>query len=164
VADWNDHSEDSIALLHQLGSNWAFYNGGNRWTFGVYLYKAVKQFNLKFRVSWHWNCNAGDPYYALDCREDDYAWCNATPDGQLIPSIHFEQLREGLDDYRYMVTLARLAKEKAGAPAAKAAEELIAARLAAFKLGQREHDALFGAEDWNTFRRGVADAIEALRR
>ena len=164
VADWNDHSEDSIGLLHQLGSDWAFYNGGNRWTFGVYLYKAVKQFNLKFRVSWHWNCNAGDPYYALDCREDDYAWCNATPDGQLVPSVHFEQLREGLDDYRCMLTLARLAKEKAGTPAATAAEELIAKRLGSFKLGQREHDPLFGAEDWRTFRRSVADAIEALRK
>ena len=39
------------------------------------LYKAAKQFDMKFRVSWHWNNVAGDPYYALDCREDDYAWC-----------------------------------------------------------------------------------------
>ena len=38
---------------------------------------------MKFRVSWHWNVVAGDPYYALDCREDDYAWCNASPDGRL---------------------------------------------------------------------------------
>ncbi|MGD0093006.1 MAG: hypothetical protein ABSE73_24100, partial [Planctomycetota bacterium] len=164
VADWNGHSEDSINLLHQMGSDWAFYNGGNRWTYGVYLYKAAKQFNLKFRLSWHWNATAGDPYYALDCREDDYAWCNATPDGQLVPAIDFEQLREGLDDYRHMLTLARLAKEKAGTPAAQAGEELLAARLAAFKLGQREHDPLFGPEDWKAFRRKLADAIEALRK
>ena len=59
------------------GSDWAFYNGGNRWTFGTYMYKAAKQFGMKFRLSWHWNAVAGDPYYALDCREDDYAWCNA---------------------------------------------------------------------------------------
>jgi hypothetical protein len=164
VADWNDHSEDSVALLHQMGSDWAFYNGGNRWTFGDYMYKAAKQFGMKFRVSWHWNCNAGDPYYALDCREDDYAWCNATPEGDLIASIHFEQLREGLGDYRLLLTLARLAKEKAGTPAAAAGEGLIAARLASFKLGQREHDPLFGPEDWSASRRRVADAIEALRK
>jgi hypothetical protein len=164
VADWNGHDEDSVNLLHSAGSDWAFYNGGNRWTFGDYMYKAVKQFNMKFRVSWHWNCVAGDPYYALDCREDDYAWCNATPDGQLVPAVHFEQLREGLDDYRRLLTLARLAKEKAGTPAAKAAEELIAGRMAAFKLGQREHDPLFGPDDWKTFRRKAADAIEALRK
>ena len=164
VADWNGHDEDSVNLLHGAGSDWAFYNGGNRWTFGDYMYKAAKQFNMKFRVSWHWNCVAGDPYYALDCREDDYAWCNATPDGQLVPAVHFEQLREGLDDYRHLLTLARLAKEKSGTPAAGAGEELIAGRMAAFKLGQREHDPLFGPEDWKTFRRKVADAIEALRK
>lgn len=163
VANWNEHSEDSVALLRQAGGEWAFYNGGNRWTFGDYLYKAAKQFGMKFRVSWHWNCNAGDPYYALDCREDDYAWCNATPEGDLVPTVHFEQLREGLGDYRRLLTLARLAKERAGTPAAAAGEGLIAGRMASFKLGQREHDPLFGPGDWASFRRQVADAIEALR-
>lgn len=113
--------------------------------------------------SWHWNACAGDPYYALDCREDDYAWCGATPEGQLVPAIHFEQLRAGLYDYRHLLTLARLAKEKAGTPAAAAARQLIAARLAAFKLGQREHDKLFPSDDWQSFRRKLAGAIEALR-
>jgi hypothetical protein len=164
VADWNGHDEASVNLLHQAGSDWAFYNGGNRWTFGDYLHKAAKQFRMKFRVSWHWNVVAGDPYYALDCREDDYAWCNASPDGQLIPAIHFEQLREGLDDYRRLLTAARLAKERAGTPAARAAAELIEKRMAAFKLGQREHDPLFGPEDWTKFRGQIDDAIEALRR
>ena len=107
---WNDHDEASVNLLHQAGGDWAFYNGGNRWTYGIYMYKAAKQFGMKFRLSWHWNVVAGDPYYALDCREDDYAWCNATPDGRLIPSVEFERLREGLDDYRRLLTLARLAR------------------------------------------------------
>lgn len=107
---------------------------------------------------------AGDPYYALDCREDDYAWCNSSPDGQLIPSVHFEQLREGLDDYRRLLTAARLAKQRAGTPAARAAEELIAKRLAAFQLGQRDHDSLFGPDDWAEFRTQIDDVIEALRR
>ncbi|MGO8927682.1 MAG: hypothetical protein ACLQU3_12415 [Limisphaerales bacterium] len=163
VANWNLHDEDGVNRLHKSGGDWAFYNGGNRWTFGYYLYKAAKQFDLKFRLSWHWNAVAGDPYYALDCREDDYAWCNATPDGRLVPSIHFEQLRAGIDDYRYLLTLARLANEKSGTPAATAADELIARRLAAFKLGEREHEPLFPPEDWQAFRHKLADAIEALR-
>ena len=164
VADWNGHDEASVNLLQAAGSDWAFYNGGNRWTFGTYLYKAAKQFGMKFRVSWHWNVVAGDPYYALDCREDDYAWCNSSPDGQLIPSIQFEQQREGLDDYRRLVTVVRLAKEQADTPAARAAEDLVRQRLAAFKLGQREHDELFGAGDWTAFRQQLDDAIEALRK
>jgi hypothetical protein len=164
VANWNGHDEDSVKLLREAGSDWAFYNGGNRWTFGDYLYKATKQFGMQFRISWHWNVVAGDPYYALDCREDDYAWCNSSPDGELIPAIHFEQLREGLDDYRRLLTAARLAKRQAGTPAARSAEELITKRLAAFKLGQRDHDSLFGPNDWNAFRHQIGDAIEALRR
>lgn len=68
------------------------------------------------------NVVAGDPDYALDCREDEYAWCNVTPDGRLVPSAKFERIREGLDDYRRLIT-----------------------------LGQRNHDALFGPDDGNVF-------------
>lgn len=164
VADWNGHDEAAVKLLHAAGSDWAFYNGGNRWTFGTYMYKAAKQFDMKFRLSWHWNAAAGDPYYALDCREDDYAWCNASPDRQLIPAVEFERLRQGLADYRRLITLARLARQAAGTAAAVAGQKLIDSRMAAFTLGQREHDALFPAADWADFRRQLDDAIEALRR
>jgi hypothetical protein len=164
VPNWNLHDEAAVGLIHEAGSDWAFYNGGNRWTYGDYMYKAAKQFGMKFRISWHWNIVAGDPYYALDCREDDFAWCNSSPDGRLVPAVHFEQLREGLDDYRRLITLARLSKEKAGTPAARAAQELIETRMAAFKLGQRDHDELFPPSDWNDFRRKLDDAIEALRK
>jgi hypothetical protein len=138
VANWNLHDEASVKLLHDAGGEWAFYNGGNRWTYGVYMYKAARQFGMKFRLSWHWNAAAGDPYYALDCREDDYAWCNASPTGEMIPSVHFEQLREGLDDYRRMVTLARLAEEHNGSSAAQDAQRLLDRILGAFDLGDRE--------------------------
>jgi hypothetical protein len=160
VANWNAHDEDSVRLLHEAGGHWAFYNGGNRWTYGVYLFKAAQQFDLKFRVSWHWNVVAGDPYYALDCREDDYAWCNSSPQGDLIPAVHFERLREGLDDYRRMLTLRRLAKEQAGTPAARAGEDLLADVLGAFHLGQRE---LTGQESYRELRRKLDAAIDRLR-
>jgi hypothetical protein len=160
VADWNLHDEEGVKLLHKAGSDWAFYNGGNRWTYGVYLYKAAKQHGMKFRLSWHWNVVAGDPYYALDCREDDYAWCNSTPEGELVPSVHFERLREGLDDYRRMLTLARLAREQAGSAAARDAEKLLAEVLGGFRLGDRE---LKGVESFARLRVRLDDAIEKLR-
>jgi hypothetical protein len=160
VANWNLHDEAGVRLLQQAGSDWSFYNGGNRWTYGVYLYKAAKQFGLKCRVSWHWNVVAGDPYYALDCREDDYAWCNSSPQGELIPSVHFEQLREGLGDYRRLLTLARLAKEKAGAPAAMDAERLLNDALGGFHLGDRE---IKGGESFTALRAKLDAAIERLR-
>jgi hypothetical protein len=78
----------------------------------------------------------------------------------LIPSLHFErEIREGVDDYRYLLTLARLADQKQDA----AAKALIRSRLDAFRLGQRDHDALFPAGDWRDFRRQLAEAIERLR-
>jgi len=164
VANWNGHDEDSVNLIRRSGGNWAFYNGSNRWTYGVYMYKAAKQFDMKFRLSWHWNCAAGDPYYALDCREDDYAWCNSSPAGDLVPSVRFERLREGLDDYRRMLTLARLSQEEPDTPAAKSAGVLIEKTLASFKLGQRNHDALFGPDHWRALRGQLDDAIETLAK
>lgn len=160
VADLNSHNEAAVRMLQESGGGWAFYNGGNRWTYGTYMAKAAQQFDMKFRLSWHWNVVAGDPYYALDCREDDYAWCNTNANGMLIPSLHFErEMREGLDDYRYLITVARLAKEKRD----PAAAELVRSRLAAFNLGQRDHDALFPRSDWHAFRQKLAEAIERLR-
>jgi hypothetical protein len=162
VPNLNGHDEASVNLLK--GQPWAFYNtGGDRWTYGVYLYKAAKEYNLKFRLGWHWDGAAGDPYYALDTREDDYAWANAGPQGQLLPSVQFFRIGAGLDDYRCLLTLARLAKTKEGSPAARAAESLIRARMAAFHLGQLDHDRIFGAGDWESFRRRMVNAIEALQ-
>jgi hypothetical protein len=161
---WNGHDEAGVKLIHRSGADWGFYNGANRWTYGTYMYKAAKEYGMKFRIAWHWNIVAGDPYYALDCREDDFAWCNSSPDGRLIPSVEFERIREGLDDYRRLITLDALAARQSAAPAAQAARRLITDRMAAFKLGQREHDELFPLEDWSRFRRQVDDVIEALRK
>jgi hypothetical protein len=160
TVNWNLHDEAGVKLVHDVGSDWAFYNGGNRWTYGVYLYKAAKQFGMKFRVSWHWNVVAGDPYYALDCREDDYAWCNSSPDGELIPSVQFEQLREGLGDYRRLLTLGRLARENSGKPAAQQAEQLISEFMGGFHLGDRE---LKGMESFTSLRAKLDAAMGALR-
>jgi hypothetical protein len=163
VATLNLHDETAVKLLAGAGGAWAYYNGGSRWTYGAYLYKAVREFGVKFRLAWHWNSVAGDPYYALDCREDDYAWANATPDRRLVPSVEFLRIAAGLDDYRHLLTLARLAKAKPGTPAATRAEALIRNRMAAFRLGQLDHDALFGVDDWAAWRRQLADAIEGLQ-
>ncbi len=160
VANWNLHDREGVKLLHQAGGDWAFYNGGDRWTYGIYAYKAAKQYQMKFRLSWHWNIVAGDPYYALDCREDDSAWCNSSPDGELIPSVQFERLREGLDDYRRLATLARLAREGAGTAAGKQAEAVLAEVLGGFELGERE---VKDVERFVRLRAKMDAAIEKLR-
>ena len=160
TVSWNVHSEAGIRQLQQEGGNWAFYNGGGgRWTMGDYMYKCVREYDMKFRLVWHCNCAAGNPYYALDCREDDYAWLNASPDGVPIPSLIFERLREGLEDYRRLITLERLVRETGD----EEGRTIIADRMKSFRLGQQDHDGIFPMSDWMEFRLKVNEAIERLR-
>ena len=161
---FNLHDESSIGLIKAAGKDWAFYNSGNRWTFGIYLFKAAKEFDVKYRVSWHWNNCAGDPYYALDCREDDYAWANSSPDGLLILAVTLErEIRTGIDDYRRLLTLSRLVKEKAGTPAAEAGKIFLEQTMASFKLGQSRGKQVYSLEKWQEFRNATDKLINDLR-
>jgi hypothetical protein len=163
VPNLNDHDDASVKAIQAKGGSWAFYNGGSRWTFGTYMFKCAQQYRMKFRLSWHWNVAAGDPYYALDCREDDYCWCATNANRDLIPSIHFDrEIRAGIDDYRYMLTLSRLVKAKPNHTGAESARTLLAEKLASFKLGDRDHDAKWPAEEFQQYQLRLAEAIERL--
>ncbi len=164
IADLNLHDEAAVRAIQAAGSQWAFYNGGNRFTFGTYFYKCVKEYGCRFRLSWHWNVAAGDPFYALDCREDDYSWYVTNARGELIPSVHFaQQIAPGIADYRYLLTLANRLAARPDHPAAAAGRQLIADKLAAFRLGQRDPDRLWASGEYRRFRRRLAEAIEALQ-
>lgn len=144
----NLFSEAGVLRLRAAGGQWAFYNSASRWTFGEFLYKAASQLGLKYRIAWHWNLVAGDPYYALDSREDDYAWANTNAEAELILSLQFMRVAAGITDYRYLLTLERLG-----------GRAWIDRRMAAFHLDDR--DPQVTAQDWRTFRRQAAAAIEA---
>ena len=163
IANLNLHDEAAINAIHAAGSDWSFYNGGDRWTFGAYMFKCAQKYGMKFRLSWHWNAAAGDPYYALDSREDDYAWCVTNAKGELIPTLHFERdIREGIDDYRYLLTLSRLLKKKPAHPAAAAARKLVDQKMAAFRLGDRDHNAKWPTDEFHVYRWKLAQAIERM--
>ncbi len=163
VPNLNGHDDRAIKAIKAAGDSWAFYNGGSRWTFGAYMFKCVQQYGMAFRLSWHWNVAAGDPYYALDCREDDYAWVATNARRELIPSIHFERdIREGIDDYRYMLTLSCLIRARPNHSGAKEANRLLSEKLAAFRLGERDHDAKWPTTEYAAYRLKLAAAIEAL--
>ncbi|EKD26962.1 MAG: hypothetical protein ACD_79C00953G0001 [uncultured bacterium] len=159
MANLNLHSEKAISKLQDNGVDWAFYNNGSRWTYGIYMFKAVRNYNMKMRLSWHWNLVAGDPYYPLDCREDDYAWCNSSPDKELIPSLYFErEIREGLDDYRYIYTLWKLANLNHDLDAL----EMITEILDSFTLGETDIYKTFRKDYWKEYRSKMVKEIERL--
>ena len=87
IANVNLHEATALNALQAGGGAWGFYNGGNRWTFGAYMYKCAQEYGMKFRLSWYWNASAGDSCYALDCREDDYAWVVTNARRDLIPTL-----------------------------------------------------------------------------
>jgi len=121
----NDHDAASIKLIQDKGHKFSFYNGGTRWTYGRYMKALVLNYGLAYRVTWHLNAIAGNPYYALDCREDDYCFYNTDEKQTLVPSTTVLcEIMPGLNDYRYLSTLQRLLKEKASSPAAAAAKTL----------------------------------------
>ena len=129
VPSLNLHDEKSLKALHDAGNKFSFYNGGNRWTYGRYMKMLVLKHDLMLRLSWHYNVAAGDPYYALDCREDDYCWYNTDADQSMTPSVALlGRILPGLNDYRYLTTLERLIKAKSagaggGAQDAKALQD-----------------------------------------
>ena len=154
----NSHDEKSLEVVHAANNKFSFYNGGNRWTYGRYLKMLVKKHGLVLRLSWHYNACAGDPYYALDCREDDYCWYNSDAEGRMVPSVPFlSEILQGLNDYRYLSTLERLLKEKPDHPAHKQSEEVFQ-RMIALEAGKDRSRTPDYAKD----RAEIAGAIEAL--
>lgn len=162
----NGHDEASLRALREAGNRFSFYNGGNRWTYGRYMKMLVVKHQLALRLSWHYNIVAGDPYYALDCREDDYCWFNTDADRTMIPSISWlGQILPGLNDYRYLSTLQRLLKEKPNHPAAAEARKvwnhMIDLKAGADCRGEGSDSA--NAASFDADREAVVKAIQSLR-
>jgi hypothetical protein len=113
VASMNGHDAASIKVAQDAGNRFSFYNNGNRWTYGRYMKMLVVKHQLALRLTWHFNVVAGDPYYALDCREDDYCWYNTNSRQEMVPSVSLlGSILPGLNDYRYLSTLQRLLKDR----------------------------------------------------
>jgi len=109
----NLHDAAALDAIKKAGNPFAFYNGGSRWTYGRYMKMLVNKHGMALRLTWHFNVVAGNPYYALDCREDDYCWYNGTVGGALRPNLRFlQQMQPGLNDYRYLTTLETLLEQR----------------------------------------------------
>jgi len=127
----NAHDVASIGVIRDAGNTFSFYNGSDRWTFGRYMKMLVVRHGLALRLVWHFHVCVGDPYYGLDCREDDYCWFNTDEAGTMVPSLRFlTEIQPGLNDYRYLTTLQRLLKDKPNHSAATAGRKVFDAMMA----------------------------------
>jgi hypothetical protein len=156
----NLHDEASIKMIQDDGHRFSFYNGGNRWTYGRYMKALVVKYGLAYRTSWHYNVVAGDPYNALDCREDDFCWYNTDENQTLTPSLSLlAEIQPGLNDYRYLTTLQRLIKEKPTSPAAASAKKVWDQQI---NLIAGKDRAKPNAAELNADRENVTKAIQSL--
>ncbi len=168
LAALNNHDEEAIRAIQSAGNAFAFYNGGNRWTHGRYMKMLVAKHRLALRLSWHFNVVAGNPYSALDCREDDYCWFNTNAAGELIPSLDFlVDVLPGLNDYRALTTLDRLLRENPNHPAAAAAQKVYEEMIALSPGGTDRQVAEIRhregkLDDYDKDRARVDSAIESL--
>lgn len=161
IPSLNGHDEESLEVVKEAGNKFSFYNGGNRWTYGRYMKMLVEKHGMVLRLSWHFNIAAGDPYYALDCREDDYCWYNTDQKQAMIPSVQYlGQIMMGLSDYRYLVTLQRLVKEKGNSPAAVEGKKVLDEMINL--TPGKDRGAARTPKDWQDDRAKLAGAIEAL--
>ena len=147
-------------------------------------YPAVVRFKAGFffwktratgQFYWAYHSPQGDPYDDLDGID----WCVAYPgDGRPVPTIEWEALREGIDDFRYVYSL-ELAIAKARADgsteAASSADEAgrlldelrdeIVADLEEYqRRGLNFHtDSIWPAEKYDAWRKRIAQMIVRLK-
>ena len=130
--------------------------------FGFYRLPAEAMFY------WHYQAYNGSPYNDFDGDARD--WCAAYPgeNGELIPTIDWESLREGVDDMRYIATLKHYAALAAKAPNGKAAADK-ALKVLAEVLGGDDRVNQYTFRDdlsddqYAALRRRLADEIVALQ-
>lgn len=96
--------------------------GLNRFESGILLWRL----GAKGIVHNPWKCSWGNPYQPFDGHSGEWgSYCQpgSGPWPTLNPSVVLEGAREGIQDYRWLITVQRLIKENAGTSAAIAAQK-----------------------------------------
>ena len=115
-------NETTIKAAHDAGCKLWFQNiGATRYNDGLFLIRAGAVGRRQWVLSWY----AADPYsdFDSDGYPDSTCLMFPSPEGTL-PTVNLEWMREGVDDYRYFLTLKRTIEkaEKAGKARELAAE------------------------------------------
>jgi len=157
-------SQGLIDRIRDSNSDLWFYNiGKNRFSFGYYLAKT----KAKGRLQWNYQLPAVDPYFDLDGRESDYCASYPSLEGP-INSVWFERIREGIDDYKYILTLSNFIQEAKQSNnqeimlKAKYSEEVIAGILS--QISVEINDNQWPVNKYNEERKKIAEQIVILKK
>ncbi|MBI3829636.1 MAG: hypothetical protein HY291_08975 [Planctomycetes bacterium] len=165
-------SDDTIFLgaVERIADLWLYNNGFTRFTHGYYLWKSRALGHWQWVYSWEC-CNAHIPVFFSNDTSAAYSF-----PGGYLNTLKFEQMREGIDDHRYLELLEdKLAAAPKDDPAAAEARKFLKI-LEAF-LPQYPHDIgqTTGAEAGGTYdeskettyfdpwRKQLAEYIAALQ-
>ncbi|NQT13521.1 MAG: hypothetical protein HQ582_12275, partial [Planctomycetes bacterium] len=141
---------------------------GARMTWGFGFWKS----GFKTLIPWIYQSSGGDPWNYLDSTSMDF-FNRSTPEGEPIPVAMWEAYREGIDDGRYLYTLAQLVEQakRQGGKAAQLAQEgekELAFAWDSIEVQEKyKYDGLWSGVDFDAYRWLVASKIlqlqEALR-
>ncbi|HTL51718.1 MAG TPA: sugar-binding protein, partial [Planctomycetota bacterium] len=128
-------SDDIIYLATegQMADYWAYNNGFNRFAHGFYLWKIHALGHWQWVYSWE-ICDAHIPVFFARDTSAVYAF-----PGGFLDTIKYEDIREGIDDHRYLELLNASLKSAAADNPAKAPAEEFLKTLEKF-LPQYPHD------------------------
>jgi hypothetical protein len=108
---------------------------------------------------WAYQYPSNDPYRDLDGDTDWILQYPPTADRQGGPALHWEALREGIDDLRYIVTLETLIEKHRREPRAAAAvaeaETLLRELAASFDTERLRRECVFLESRWDTAESGA---------
>ncbi len=89
---------------------WLVNAGKGRFWWGAWFYKVAKEHGVRFKEDYAYQIWHGDPFYDLDAWNSDFCAAYPSPEGDLN-TPWFEELREGIDDFRYLWMLDRLTED-----------------------------------------------------
>ena len=141
--------------------------GRDRFIFGWFLWKAKEEMGVEALFQWGYSTNKADIFYDFDGSEPDSGCSFTTSTGQRAMR-HWELIREGADDHRYLQTLENLIvkAEKTGTGGQKAqaaaARAFINTTMTGINL-ERKRERPYSATRLETFKRTLAKHIIALK-
>jgi hypothetical protein len=94
--------------------------GPARMPYGLCEWRATKEKKTDGCITFAYTGSHVDIYYGLDGREDDYSLSPVRSNGTRSTTAQWEQIRQGINDYRYALALDKLVADPAKGAAAKA--------------------------------------------